>query len=123
MTAVHTPVGVQLLEQAEVWQAWDDEQDRLVDLPLDTLSALQRSRLLAWARANAPALQRLTMLDLARQQITDAGDVETIRARARALTDADPGVWVERLPLVRALAASLTPPRSRVRRMCGWYRR
>lgn len=124
MTAVHTPVGVQLLEQAEVWQAWDDANDRLVDLPLDTLSPLQRARLLAWARANAPGLHQAAMDDLARRQILGLVPDEEFRSAALALMDADPRVWVEQLPLVRALDAQAAPaPLRGLRRICGWYRR
>lgn len=123
MTAVQTPVGVQLLEQAEVWQAWDADRDELVEVPLAVLSPLQRVRLLAYLRGNAAGLQQATLDDLARRQLDDPADIDQVRAAVRGLADADPRDWVERLPLVRSLAAQVAPPPSRIRRMCGWYRR
>lgn len=105
MTAIVTPVGVQLLEQAVIWRAWDGE-GRLVDVALDDMTRAHCAVVLAYLRADPDRVLRRAMDDLARLQLAGAvGDREFLaRAEDLIAAAADPRRWLESCPLVRRLA-------------------
>jgi hypothetical protein len=106
VTAIVTPVGVQLLEQAAIWQAYDTDRGRLVDLRLEEMTAAHCAAVLAYLRADPDRVLQRAMEDLARLQIAgEVGDQEFLdRAEDLIAGAADPRRWLESCPLVQRLA-------------------
>jgi hypothetical protein len=105
VTAIVTPVGVQLLEQAAIWRAYDGEGG-LVDLRLEDLTRGQCVTVLAYLRADPRRVLQRAMDELARAQLAGAiGDEEFLDAAEVLIAGAaDPGGWLEACPLVQCLA-------------------
>jgi putative intracellular protease/amidase len=121
VTAIVTPVGVQLLDQAAIWRAYD-RAGGLVDVALDDMTRGQCAAVLAYLRADPARVLNLAMADLARLQLADAvTDAEFIDRAAVLIAGAhDPRRWLEARPLVRRLAER--SPRRRWVERYRWFR-